>query len=254
MYPDTTTTAALGIDALLYVQPFEMLWESDKPHARRVTVNGRDLVAKIVDFYRTPRHTGWSAETLFELEWAEVRGYHALKALQGRFGPESLYHGSDLNHLWATVVTTYEGVSLYALVDQRGKVPHGAKARAKVALQAMHGGGVLHGDIALRNAVWRERDGAVLWVDLERSKLRAGHKSFVADAQREMRALDELLEQVEEAVAENASGGASHSPTDTVQEVAAGPQPLTAKPRRSPSNEMLWPGNHPRHLAPQSRP
>ena len=68
LYPDTTTAEALGIRALLWVQPFQMLSLSEKSHTRRVLVNGRDLVVKIVDYYRTPSHTEWSQEDLYELE------------------------------------------------------------------------------------------------------------------------------------------------------------------------------------------
>ena len=238
LYPDTTTTDALGIDALLYVRPFQLLWETDKSSARRVTVNGRDLVAKIVDFHGTPRHTEWDAETLYELEWNEVRGYHALKSLQGRFVPEFLYHGSDLNQLWATAVTTYEGVSLEQLAERRGgKLPAGVKARAVESLRALHSAGVTHGDVALRNAVWRERDGAVLWVDLERSKLARGDfadaAAFAREAQQEVAWVEELLagvgeegllvEQASVASSSSNRGGAPTSAPDADRDVHSPP-------------------------------
>ena len=172
LYPDTTTAEALGVPALLWIQPFEMLSLSDKSHARRVKVNGRDLVAKIVDFYGTPGHTEWSQQDLYELEWNEVRAYHHLLALQGTVVPQFLYHGSDLNHLWATAVTSYEGVSLARIVNDGGQLPAGARTRTLDALRALHAAGLLHGDVALRNAVWRERDGAVLWVDFERAEIK----------------------------------------------------------------------------------
>jgi len=198
LYPDTTTTEALGVDALLLVRPYQVLAHTNKSHTRRVTVHGRDLAAKIVDFHGTPKHTSWSARELYDLEWNEVRAYHALKALQGRVVPEFLYHGSDLNFLWATAVTTYEGVSLRHLVDDKGKLPAGAKAKAIGALRALHAAGVLHGDAELRNAVWRERDGAVLWMNLEMAMLRDEVNEFAAKAEREVADVASLLEDVAE--------------------------------------------------------
>jgi len=202
LYPDTTTKDALGVDAVLLLPEYEMVSLTEKSHARRFTLNGRDLVAKIVDFHGTPKHTEWSARTLYDLEWNEVRAYHALKEVQGRVVPEFLYHGSDMNHLWATAVTTYEGASLQKLLDERGALPAGARAKALDALRALHATGVVHGDAALRNAVWRVRGssessgsggggGAVLWLDLEMASLR-GSEDFADDAEFEVAAAREL--------------------------------------------------------------
>lgn len=209
LYPDTTTKKALGVDALLWVEPFEMLSLSDRSHARRVTVNGRDLVAKIVDFHGVPKHyKEWPKELLYNLEWNEVRAYHHLKALQGLVVPQFLYHGSDLNQLWATAVTTYGGVSLRSLVGgEEGRVPlpPGTKSRTLAALRAIHDKGVIHGDVALRNVVRRERDGAVLWVDLENALIRGedlNEEEFVRRTKEEEAELQALLYDVPESEAE----------------------------------------------------
>jgi len=57
---------------------------------------------------------------------------------------------------------------------------------------------VLHGDVELRNALWRERDGAVLWVDLEFAELRDEVAEFAAAAEREVAKVACLLEGVVE--------------------------------------------------------
>jgi hypothetical protein len=236
LYPDTTTEKALGIDALLYVNPYEMLSLTEKSHTRRVVVNGRELCAKIVDYYGTPRHTEWSAHTLSMLEWNEVRAYHFLKGLQGRCVPEFLYHGSDLNQLWASAVTTYEGKSLQSLADERGVLPRDCKHRALESLRALHGAGVVHGDVALRNAVWRERDLAILWVDLEHAVVRGqdvDEREFVALVEEEEAGARAVLDGVVEEQASplpplapsfRAEPAASAASGDIVQTRAASPK------------------------------
>jgi tRNA A-37 threonylcarbamoyl transferase component Bud32 len=197
--PDTTTTEALGIDAIIFVRPFELLSKSSKSHTRRVTVNGRDLVAKIVDFHGTPKHSEWSAETLYELEQNEVRTYRHLKAVQGRLVPEFLYHGSDFNFMWATAVTTYEGKSLDDVAEEGGFLNEEVKAKALAGLRELHALGVVHGDLALRNAVWRERDGAVLWLDFEMARVRGKGvpaDEFASLAEQEEAELQVLLDGV----------------------------------------------------------
>lgn len=74
--------------------------------------------------------------------------------------------------LWATAVTTYEGVSLAHIINDGGLLPAEAPARALDSLRTIHAAGLIHGDVALRNVVLRERDGAVLWVDFELAKLK----------------------------------------------------------------------------------
>jgi len=93
------------------------------------------------------------------------------------------------------------------------------------ALRALHAAGVVHGDAALRNAVWRVRgssgssgsgDGAVLWLDLEMASLR-GSEDFADDAEFEVAAARELaavaaeLRGVREEVEEHKAGAGADS-------------------------------------------
>jgi uncharacterized coiled-coil protein SlyX len=194
---ETVTTAeAFGLNGGLFTLPSVPLSRSMKSATRRGMVNGRDLVWKTVDFLGTPKHTEWSYKDLDEAMENEVMAYDALKELQGKVIPEFVFRGSDLNFIWA-VVTTYEGQSLATL----GALSEAVKDKARDALRTLHEWGVLHGDVALRNAVRRERDGAVLWVDLEMTKFKGYNvpvEEFVQQAWQEMRLLEECLEEAEQ--------------------------------------------------------
>ena len=119
-----------------------------------------------------------------------------MKDLQGSVIPQFLYHGSDFNYFWATAATTYEGVSLEMLSSEGENLPAGAKAHAIDSLRAIHAQGVLHDDVALRNAVWRLSDRTVLWIDFERCTVLdedLDAEKFAVEARAEEMKLEELL-------------------------------------------------------------
>ena len=82
-------------------------------------------------------------------------------------------------------MTTYEGASLQQLADTNQGLSIESKEAAKLALGALHAAGVLHGDVELHNAVWRNNDCKVLWVDLEFAKLRRDVVEFEVNAKSE---------------------------------------------------------------------
>jgi len=102
-------------------------------------------------------------------------------------------HRSGFGPLWTTI-TTYEGESLDRLAAA-GRLDADTVERANAALQSVHGAGVLHGDVALCNAVRRERDGAVLWVDFQRAVLAQG-EALQAGAASEMAELEVAVRSV----------------------------------------------------------
>jgi len=195
-YPETTTEQAMGVTALCLVEPYQVLGDSRASHTRRLRVNGMDLVAKFVDFLGAPSHcTDITNRDLWDWEWNEVRTYHYLREHQGRLVPRFIYHGCDLNQIWVTAVTTNEGESLAALL-KGGLLTTEIQAAARASLIELHSLGVIHGDVALRNAIWRPSDGRVLWIDFEQSTLRtdfAQAQNFDRMAERELGELNELV-------------------------------------------------------------
>ena len=78
------------------------------------------------------------------------------------------------------------------MADDKGGLTF--KAGALQSLGQLHDKRVLHGDVELRNAVWRKHDGKVLWVDLEFAELRQDVPAEFEDrAMKEIAALDALL-------------------------------------------------------------
>jgi serine/threonine protein kinase len=70
---------------------------------------------------------------------------------------------------------------------------------AIASLKRIHEAGVVHGDIALRNVVFRERDQKVLWIDFEMSHVRAPEDDdgkFRASIEEEMEELQTLLRDI----------------------------------------------------------
>ena len=192
---DQGATAKEALGVYLFALPCKTLSYSDKSVTKRGMVNGRDLVWKTVDFHGTPKHTDWTYEDLESMMENEVDVYDRLKVLQGKSIPEFVFRGSDLNFLWV-VVTTYEGQSLESL----DKINDDVKRKARLALGNLHEHGVLHGDVALRNAVLREGDGAVLWVDLEMAKVVGKNVSpddFHVMAEDEFRQLEACFNEAE---------------------------------------------------------
>ena len=192
---DQGATAKEALGVYLFALPCKTLSYSDKSVTKRGMVNGRDLVWKTVDFHGTPKHTDWTYEDLESMMENEVDVYDRLKVLQGKSIPEFVFRGSDLNFLWV-VVTTYEGQSLESL----DKINDDVKRKARLALGNLHEHGVLHGDVALRNAVLREGDGAVLWVGLEMAKVVGKNVSpddFHVMAEDEFRQLEACFNEAE---------------------------------------------------------
>ena len=197
-FPVQSTTEGLGVVSLLTHPDAVELSVSDKSTAFRGRVNGRDLVWRQVDRNGLPKHSNWTLDAIERATETEVRAYCHLRAQWGKLVPELVLRGPDFNQLWVTV-TTYEGVSLEIIADTALGLKQSVKDSARQSLENMHAAGVLHGDVELRNAVWREKDGQVLWVDLELARLRvdlAAEEDFDALAAAEMQKLRAQLDTV----------------------------------------------------------
>ena len=169
-----SSTEALGVDSRFRQPDAQVLASSGKSTTFRGTIHDRDLVWRQMDVDGLPRHTEWTTDALKEAAERELEAYAHLGAEWGRLVLELVFFGPDVNSLWVTT-TTYEGVSLRELKHRSGGRPDAAvKHAALEALRALHTCGVVHGDADLRNAVWRDNGGAVLWVDLERATVRGG--------------------------------------------------------------------------------
>jgi serine/threonine protein kinase len=96
-------------------------------------------------------------------------------------------------------VTSYEGVSLQCLIKKQGYLSLNVRVAAIASLKRIHEAGVVHGDIALRNVVFRERDQKVLWVDFEMSHVRTPEdddEKIRAAIQGEMEELQTVLRDI----------------------------------------------------------
>ena len=91
-------------------------------------------------------------------------------------------------------VTTYEGVSLSSIAKKKGGLTSTIKDKARASLRELHANGVVHGDPALRNVLWRERDQSVIWVDFELATV--GGENFHALAQNEVLDFEKYLDLV----------------------------------------------------------
>ena len=193
-FPVQSTTEAFGIDSLLTSAESTEISCSDKSATFRGIVNGRDLAWRQVDRNGLPKHSEWSLDKIIESTENEIKAYCHLREEWGKLVPHLVLRGPDFNSLWVTV-TTYEGMSLQQIVDVHHSLSRETKESALHSLRALHGHGVLHGDVELRNAVVRELDGTVLWVDLEFAALREdGVDDFEAKAEKEMTTLQKLLD------------------------------------------------------------
>ena len=114
---------------------------------------------------------------------AEVQACMHLRNMWGRLVPHFKYFGHDWGTLWV-FVTTYEGVSLSSVAKNKGGLTSTIKDKARAALRELHANGVVHGDPALRNVLWRERDQSVIWVDFELATV--GGENFHALAASEL--------------------------------------------------------------------
>ncbi len=167
--PFTTTEKALGVDNLSvdFDATAQFLAETSKAVTFRVSVNSRDLVYRQVDYYKLPKvSSDFPLEVLEDMARREIEAYQRLRDVWRVLVPEFVYFGHDIAMLWV-FVTTYEGVSLSQLADEKGGLPLTIKQAAREALAELHARGVAHGDAFLRNALYRESDRKVLWVDFE---------------------------------------------------------------------------------------
>jgi len=183
-------------------------------------VNGRDLVARQVDMHNLPHHSEFTDRDLEEMMNREHAAYTKLRPLWGVRVPHLVNIGPDFGVLWTTI-TTYEGESLQ-MMKEEGRLDQDTARRAGEALRDIHEKGVLHGDVELRNAVRRESDGAVLWIDFEFAECVQG-ETLVAGAQREELELDTLL-----------TAGAPQPETPPTREGGPGPSPRTRTARVCP--------------------
>ena len=84
-------------------------------------------------------------------------------------------------------------------------------------ITALHHNGVIHGDAVIRNALFRERDGQVLWIDFEFATVinpessKEERAQFARKAQEELEAFDLEIERRE-------ASSTSHPDNNTSQE------------------------------------
>jgi serine/threonine protein kinase len=171
----TTTAEALGIESLTLraTKQSQIIATSDKSTTFRVTLDQQDLVWRQLDIYGVPRHV--SELILRQLQLMAIREITAYAHLRLQWGvllPRLYYFGQDFNMFW-TLVTSYEGRSLDIVSREENGLKFAVKQRARASLKQLHDSGVIHGDVALRNALLRDSDGAILWVDFEFASVRS---------------------------------------------------------------------------------
>jgi len=121
--------------------------------AHRMIVNDLDCVVKMVDANK-------DTEGLDSLKH-EVPMYETVGDLCGDVLPHVVY-GGRLSLGRAGLILSYEGKSLNKVGEYKTKQTY---EKAKCALEKLHGIGVLHGDIALRNIVTNS-NGDIKLIDL----------------------------------------------------------------------------------------
>ena len=130
----------------------------------RKTIRGVDVVCKVLRIGERESDDEWR-EVLGEMQ-REHEAYNRLEALQGKVVPRFLAEGGYLGGCVQLLATEYAGASLDDHEDVAAlPIARDVATRALAALDAVHAAGVLHGDVALRNFVMREVDGAVLVLD-----------------------------------------------------------------------------------------
>ena len=130
----------------------------------RKTIRGVDVVCKVLRIGERENEDEWR-EVLGEMQ-REHEAYNRLEALQGKVVPRFLAEGGYLGGCVQLLATEYAGASLDDHEDVAAlPIARDVATRALAALDAVHAAGVLHGDVALRNFVMREVDGAVLVLD-----------------------------------------------------------------------------------------
>ena len=149
----------------------------------------------VLDVNGLPRHSpDFSFDILQEMVTRELTAYTHLRAVWGDLVPRLEYFGHDLAMLWVTV-TSYEGVSLSKLAKERGGLTRSVKSKARNALIRLHGLGLIHGDVALRNFLLKDHDDRVLLVDFEQSVLLTDREVLLAE--QELMTLEDALESIE---------------------------------------------------------
>ena len=106
----------------------------------------------------------------------EAGVYECLRKLQGTYVPVCLggvdllkpyyYRGVELIHM---MFMAWGGRSLGRCGPSLGLIGEDVSQMAAEGVEAMHALGVLHRDLALRNMLWNEECGRVMFVDFERS-------------------------------------------------------------------------------------
>ncbi|EKG09444.1 hypothetical protein MPH_13515 [Macrophomina phaseolina MS6] len=104
--------------------------------------------------------------------------YQHASAAQGRAVPVCIgltdleipyfYDGGAYKHM---LFLSWAGRPLFKFINQDNKVA--LLERAKATLGQLHGLGLLHNDAEMRNVLWDERTGGLMWTDLERAEGRA---------------------------------------------------------------------------------
>ena len=192
----TTTKRALGIKSLsLHARtdsiPLKM---SERGSVLRYQAQGHDFVWRQLDVYGLPRHCAdFSLGTLQAMVTREIETYMHLRGSWGVLIPRFVYFGMDFAMLWA-FVTSYKGVDLRRLSQEKGGLSQTIKTKARDSLIELHSKEVIHGDVAIQNVLLRENDGNIIWIDFGHSEI--GGKNFVKRAKQELQEFDAELGQV----------------------------------------------------------
>jgi len=132
----------------------------------RQTLQGRDVAVKllILTVKREIDDLWMYPHVLREELSNEVDVYRHLRSLQGKTIPVLLWHGTLIEGMADALATEYCGSQLPEVLSEEQKVS------AMQALDSLHEHGVLHGDVAARNFVWKDKHIRIL--DFGFAKLR----------------------------------------------------------------------------------
>jgi tRNA A-37 threonylcarbamoyl transferase component Bud32 len=131
----------------------------------RHTVHGFDAVFKLV-FPHVRRPDREPTNKIAQELKNEAQVYQKLHHLQGRVIPRLLWYGKVVSGLGTVLITEFAGQPL-------PETPTPVQRDLAVkALQDLHANGVLHGDVAVRNFVWRQDDGVVFILDFGFSQVK----------------------------------------------------------------------------------
>jgi hypothetical protein len=150
-----------------------MLASSEKQITYLSNIWGMKLMWKQMDLFGLPRNfTDYTLENLQQMITLEITVYHLLKSFWGYLVPDFFYFGHDVAGLWV-FVTLYEGVPLDLVKRLRKwtEFPEDIMRKAYENLCSLHKHGIIHGNVSPRSALYREKDGNVLWTDFEFSTI-----------------------------------------------------------------------------------